>query len=429
MTIMHIRPLLLVISFSFSIISGFAQDTIDPTLDLIQNIHRINSIDPSDTSSDDLIFLGQELQNARMVMLGEQSHGDGSTFLAKTRMIKYLHEKMGYNVLVFESGLIDAFRVWAMITQGADSAEVFDYGIFPVWSGCEQVQPLFHYILEQSSTDNPLILAGFDMQPTGSLIDATARWNEVRTYLSDHTSFTELAYPRFSKAFSDLRSIMTERPDKDEFNRLEEEFKEVQNLLENSSATVEDRLYAHYVDNYFKTLKLFLHVDMRNQANTPHVFNIRDREMARNMEFLYKELYPEEKFIVWGANSHLGYGRGLLVSPSLEPLPGAAMVPMGQYLKIDLQDKLYTISFTSYSGTTGSLRGTISQLDKPSAQSLEHQISNAGFDFAFLSMKEGALLQKVFSTCIYGHEELTGKWAHMTDGIFFIKEMGPAIRK
>ncbi len=38
-----------------------------------------------------------------MVLLGEQHHGDGATFQAKTRLVKYLHEQKGFNVLVWES--------------------------------------------------------------------------------------------------------------------------------------------------------------------------------------------------------------------------------------------------------------------------------------------------------------------------------------
>ena len=124
---------------------------------------EVESIDPDYELNDDLDFLQEELEGVEIIMLGEQSHGDGSTFLAKTRLIKYLHEEMGFSVLVFESGLVDMYRTWSAISNGADSLGVFNYGVFPVWANTEQMQDLFTYILDQSKTDNPLFLAGFDI--------------------------------------------------------------------------------------------------------------------------------------------------------------------------------------------------------------------------------------------------------------------------
>ena len=62
----------------------------------------IKSISPHDTNFTDLEFLKKVLENKRIVCLGESTHDDASTFLAKTRLIKFLHEKLGYTILLWE---------------------------------------------------------------------------------------------------------------------------------------------------------------------------------------------------------------------------------------------------------------------------------------------------------------------------------------
>jgi hypothetical protein len=80
----------------------------DPRITWLKN-HAItlHSIDPADEDFADLEPLRWAIGDARIVQLGEQSHQDGATFHAKARLIKFLHQKMGFDVLAVESGLYD----------------------------------------------------------------------------------------------------------------------------------------------------------------------------------------------------------------------------------------------------------------------------------------------------------------------------------
>jgi erythromycin esterase-like protein len=70
-----------------------------------QNAVSISTIEPDSANYTDLAAIGKAIGNAKIVMLGEQDHGDAPTFLAKTRLIKYLHEVMGFNIreILFKS--------------------------------------------------------------------------------------------------------------------------------------------------------------------------------------------------------------------------------------------------------------------------------------------------------------------------------------
>ncbi|MGB3464213.1 MAG: erythromycin esterase family protein [Cyclobacteriaceae bacterium] len=386
---------------------------------LKENLIQIQSLKENDWS-----FLNNELANREIVMLGEQGHGDGSTFIAKTEIIKYLHEEMGFAVIVFESGLMDAFRVWKKIEDGNKTLEVFDSGIFPVWTKSEQVQELFKYILEQSKTDNPLVVAGFDMQPTGQLMTQQKRTEELNAYLSKIEKYRSEDYPMLNAAFSNMRALIMKGLDNQKFEALSAEFQKLRKVILENDKSEEGLIMSRGLDNFLSTVIFYAKGNMRDPSSTPNVFNIRDKEMADNLKFLNEEVYPGKKVVIWGANTHLGYARGLLKEYNDQPIVAREMVPMGHYLKMEYIDNIYSLAFTSSKGSRSSLRSGVSELEKAKEETLEHQISQLDYDYAFLSTKN--LPNETFTSRIYGHREMNGNWKHMCDGIFYIDTMLPS---
>lgn len=105
------------------------------------------------------------LHDKRIVFLGESSHGVAEFNLAKTRIIQFLHQERGYNVLAFESGMGNVMNAQGQIDKQAAQQTMKD-AIFGVW-WTKETLPLFEYAKTTQQTDQPLALAGFDIQQQG----------------------------------------------------------------------------------------------------------------------------------------------------------------------------------------------------------------------------------------------------------------------
>lgn len=90
---------------------------------------------------------------------------------SKVRMIKYLHEEMGYDVIAFESGFAGANAVYQNL-DNLTAEQAMKKAIYGVWH-TEDVEELFQYIKEQKEKGTPLILTGFDIQITWNASSAT----------------------------------------------------------------------------------------------------------------------------------------------------------------------------------------------------------------------------------------------------------------
>ena len=373
----------------------------------------------------DFSCLKKSLAGAEIVALGEQSHGDGATIAAKIELIKFLHEELGFNIVAFESSMLDCDRENREFLEGRKSAaQAIGASVFPVWTRSRQFRELVSYLSAQKESGDPLRFAGFGAQPL-PISPAEERFKPVAGALEElGLAADKESRPYLYNLFFDPRSFFARKPGKAEQEKIIEALKETGRTLLQKGATDESRVIGKSLEGTADLFYMFWNADLRNPRNTPGILNIRDRLMGEFVIFLKDRIYPREKVILWGANSHLDYNRDKIVEGS-----ELKMVPAGHFVKERFGDKYYSVSFTSYEGKTGTPGQEASEVPPAPEGSIEALLAKAEFRSCFLDLRgigDSQWLSQPLYGRFYGHGDFKAPWPELMDGLFFIREMTPS---
>jgi erythromycin esterase len=387
-----------------------------------ENTIQIKAIDPDSTDYSDLEAFGNSIGNSKIVMLGEQDHGDAATFLAKTRLVKYLHEKKGYNVLAFESDFFGLNYGWEYVKNGTFSLDTLvRKNIYPLWTYCDACNNLFtKYIPTTLKSGNPLNLTGFDNQMGTKylfpILDSVIRHLDLSiTKQADYTSIIFPLLQSWGKFTTDSISNTI----------VNNYFLEIKSQL--SKVLPDTSFWVMTVENL-----LMQNLEFRNLGKDYWKdMNTRDKQMAANLNWLDKVKYSNQKIIVWAHSYHISKCAGQYPDDFMN-----VAKPMGSVYTSDSSNfrSTYIVGFTSYEGTAGRLfQKKTYKVDKPKENSFENWI-NKSFDYAFVDFKkynsEYANTPDNFymSGAVKGnfyHKNDKAQWNKIFDGVFYIKTMFP----
>lgn len=383
-----------------------------------------------------------ELTNAKMVLLGEPTHGDGAIFEKKFEIIRTLHENEGFNVLVFESGLYDNYKAYSLIQNGEASMELYRDNIYPMWSYTDTFEKLLNYL----STHPDLRLLGFDSQESGLfldhfLIDLKKLLKQNNRYTINDNVFEELEKTLVLK---DLESYVNNKIDS---LSLYQNIENIRHALESvEKRDLMSRVIVQSFESAFSDMDFILKSLQKEEV---FVQNPRDKQMAQNLIFV-KELFPDEKIIAWGANYHFSnriddfqftdltenYLREqtILVNNILgheeldfenevENFKNLAFAkPMGRILKEKYGQELFSLAFTSYEGDYLGYHDETFPILEPPAESLEAGFKALGTKDTLLVLKPH---QGKFYTSVLGYLPIYSDWKNIFDGIYYIEKMYP----
>ena len=404
---------------------SFAQETL-PKDDfrvawLRQHAIPLRSIDPNDEDFTDLEPLAKMFKDIRIVQLGEQSHGDGATFHAKTRLIKFLHQKLGFDVLAFESGLYDCRKAWELLQGGMEPHKAFSHGVLSIWSGSEQVRLLIDYWGRVAKSQQPLELCGFDCQPSRIKFhdllveDVNALWDKLGPAAPAAGQRKAVA-----ETFSKLDHWY--EPGPQERQQWHQAMAAWCKSLE--TARPSDALPQAELEFWRRVAAgcTWLTTIWGYQQNARQS-NLRDQQMASNLVWLARNVYPKRKIIAWAASAHL----------NRNPPPEWG-VKMGHEVWKLLGTQAYTVGFTAAEGEyKGWFWDKAGQLEPPAPGSLEDLFVRAGFDNAFLDFRgvgpDGVWLKEKLIARPFGYSNDEANWTEMFDGIIFTKKMFPSTKR
>jgi erythromycin esterase len=354
-----------------------------------KNTYEIKSLESDDYS--DLEFLKPLLKNKRVVSLGENFHRVSEYRTIKTKIIKYLHEELGYDAIGFESGLGECAMV--MNNNELTPRQMMENSTLPVWHS-EETLKLFDYIKEQKETKKPLELFGYDMQFTSMyFIDYMTQWlakvdeKKAEEYSQMEIGFLQSYYTLLNKyGFETVGHINEYQKIIDKYqkpyNELIKYIKDNRNALEN--VYPENK---NLVDCAIRTLDKRMTIVKMSMVNTVESYNLRDVIMAENVEW-YLTVNPDKKIILWAHNDHLTRNTSKMLTLEKDEWVNS-FKSMGEILSENLEDDIYVLGFYMKSGRATSIN-TVKDFEIPEVPegSLEEIINRSGYENTFVDLSK-----------------------------------------
>ncbi|MBS0026509.1 erythromycin esterase family protein [Chitinophaga sp. 22321] len=396
-----------------------------------KSIAEIKSIDPADTDYTDLKCIKSAIGNARIVLLGEQTHGEGSTYLAKIRLIKYLHEQLGFDVLAFESGFYDMARIWENTRNNGSFKHEIPGSLFYMYAGSKQMIPLFDYIQGKVNQPDSLVVTGFESQHSGE--------KSKTQLLPDFEKFLQHRNPDllgadwevFRKVSIATMASRPYRPSAEEKTIFFRELSALKKILSPDDVTPENHFTASG-GFWYRVVCSIESQAMRYWEMVPgNEMSVRDLQMAENLIWLADKVYPGKKIIVWAHNLHVSKATSGLkaADPGLNGFL-TSYVPMGAAIHQHFGKAAYTIGFTGYSGTFIDFNdGKLQTIPPVPAESVEAQLAKTGYNYSFTDYRTlTGEIRKPQQAMVLDYINSTGIWTDVLDGVFFIKTPGPVDR-
>lgn len=291
----------------------------------------------SDAPSADLMPLLSHLKDARIVAMGEATHGTREFQQLKLRMFRLLVERLGFTVFGIESNWPESLSVNDYVLGGAVDPT---NGLGFSWWKTEDMSALLRWMREYNQ--NPahtrkLKFYGFDMQTPGlaesNVLDYLRRVDPEM--ITEAAASFELLGRWGENEKYEAASVEVKNRTAGTLARLLQRFDERQ-----ADWVLRSSGHEWTVARQNMVVVKQAEVKLRDQGVAGKSF--RDRAMAENVRWILDQEPPGTKMMLWAHNGHIA---------TAAPVDAAADLPMGGHLRQFFGNELVSCGFVFAQGS------------------------------------------------------------------------------
>jgi len=250
----------------------------------------------------ELGFLRDLVGDARIVALGEATHGTRDFFEMKARVLRYLVEEMGFNTFAIEATWPESRRLDHYVRTGEGDAHKLLVGLYFWTWRTESVLEMIEWMREHNEAGGDIGFHGFDMQfPGMALHNVREYFREVDPEALDQVSGNLECLDDYANDHRGRR-LRFDYGDQPESFRTEcaASLDEAREFLLANREEYEDLAGEDAFEVALQSLRVAFqfHLDESREQD-------RDESMAENTEWISRRIGPEGRMVLWAHNSHI----------------------------------------------------------------------------------------------------------------------------
>lgn len=289
----------------------------------------LNTIQPG-SGYEDLEAFESLVSDARVVSLGEATHGSHEFFTMKDRLVRYLVEQHGFTVIAIEA-------LWPELQRVDEYVTGYDINLDDALSDLnypsvrtQEFRTLVEWVRTYNMTvpsEHQVRIGGIDLGSPDLLSDRL---------LAFIATVDQQAIETFKIYFDTIEQ--SGQLESNQQQRLDTAIA-IYNALETHRADYISASSVAEFDQAWHGARVLVQTYTEDVSRTQNKLSMRDRFMAENARWLMEHAGQDAKMVVWAHNNHVGY----------EPYTGQQS--LGSHLRDRYNDEIVTIGFGFATGT------------------------------------------------------------------------------